>query len=109
MYFLDKFSRSQQIPDYLIDLNLRTDLSWVRLITGAVPERTEEFVAQLTTQNTIPYDQDMLISKFNMSQFFEKDFTPFPFTTWGCSREAGSICHETAEFEHAQNFCGILQ
>ncbi len=79
MYFLNEFCQYGHIPEYLIDLNLRTDLSWVRRITGAVPERTEEFVAQLTTQNTIPYDKDMLISKFNMSQFFEKDFYPISF------------------------------
>ena len=30
IYFLNEFCQSQHIPDYLIDLNLRTDLSWVR-------------------------------------------------------------------------------
>ena len=79
MYFLDKFCRSQQIPKHLIDLNLRTDLSWVRRITGSIPENTETFVAQLTMENTIPYDEDMLLAKFNMSQFFEKDFYPISF------------------------------
>ncbi len=79
MYFLNEFCQFQHIPDYLIDLNLRTDLSWVRRITGSVTEQTEAFVAQLTTQNIIPYDKDMLISKFNMSQFFEQDFYPISF------------------------------
>jgi hypothetical protein len=79
MYFLNEFCQFKEIPKYLIDLNLRTDLSWVKRITGADPENTEEFVAQLTTQNTILYYKDMLISKFNMSQFFEKDFYPISF------------------------------
>lgn len=79
IYFLDKFCRSKQIPENLIDLNLRTDLSWIKRITGSNPEDTEEFVAQLATQNTIPYDKDMLRTKFNMSEFFEKDFYPISF------------------------------
>ena len=79
LYFLDNFCRNHQIPEYLFDLNLRTDLSWVRRITGSIPEQTEAFVAQLTTQNMIPYDNDMLTAKFNMSQFFEPDFYPISF------------------------------
>ena len=79
MYFLDKFCRSKQIPRYLIDLNLRTDLSWVKRITGSIPENTDAFVTQLATQNSIAYDEDMLTSKFNMSEFFEKDFYPISF------------------------------
>lgn len=69
----------QKIPRYLTDLNLRTDLSWVKRITGAHPGHTEEFVERLTTENVIAYDQDFLVSKFNMSQFFEKDFYPISF------------------------------
>lgn len=79
MYFLNDFCQHRQIPDYLTDLNLRTDLSWVKRITGSIPENTAEFVGQLTTQNIIPYDKNMLIAKFNMSQFFEKDFYPISF------------------------------
>lgn len=79
LYFLDNFCRNHQIPEYLFDLNLRTDLSWVRRITGSIPEQTEAFVAQLTTQNVIPYDKDTLTAKFNMSKFFEPDFYPISF------------------------------
>ncbi len=74
MYFLDYFCIHRSIPEYLTDLNLKTDISWVRRITGANPENTEEFVNRLTALNTIPYDKNSLISKFNMSRFFEKGF-----------------------------------
>lgn len=79
MHFLHDFVRFKQIPRQLTDLNLRTDLSWVRRITGSIPENTKEFVDQLTLQNVIPYDEDLLTAKFNMSQFFDKDFYPVSF------------------------------
>jgi len=79
MNFLQYFTRHRQIPEFLTDMNLRTDLSWVRRITGANPQNTEEFVTGLTTQNTIGYDRNFLTSKFNMFQFFEKGFYPISF------------------------------
>jgi hypothetical protein len=79
MYFLDYFCRHRQIPEYLTDMNLKTDLSWVRRITGAHPGDTEAFVDHLTTANTIAYNKHFLIAKFNMAQFFEKDFFPISF------------------------------
>ena len=79
MYFLANFCGLRKIPEYLTDLNLRTDLSWVRRITGSNPENTEDFVNQLLMSNTISYDGDFLTSKFNMSQFFEKSFYPISF------------------------------
>lgn len=79
MYFLQDFTRYKQIPEFLTDMNLRTDLSWVRRITGANPQNTEEFVGRLTTENIIPYDRNFLTTKFNMFQFFEKGFYPVSF------------------------------
>jgi len=79
MYFLDHFTRCGQIPEMLTDMNLRTDLSWVRRITGANPANAEEFVNQLTAENTMRYDKSFLSAKFNMSQFFEKGFYPVSF------------------------------
>lgn len=79
MYFLDYFTRYGQIPEMLTDMNLRTDLSWVRRITGANPANTEEFVDRLTTENTMRYDKNFLSAKFNMSQFFDKGFYPVSF------------------------------
>ena len=79
LYFLDWFCEYQQIPEMLTDMNLRTDLTWIRRITGANPANTEEFVNQLTTENAIAYDKNFLIAKFNMFQFFEKGFYPVSF------------------------------
>ena len=79
MYFLDQFCRHRAIPEYLTDMNLKTDLAWVKRITSAYPGSTEEFVDQLTTANAIGYDRRFLIAKFNMAQFFEKGFFPISF------------------------------
>ena len=79
IYFLDYLTRYGRIPEYLTDLNLKTDLLWVRRITGSNPRDTEEFVTRLTTRNAIAYDKTYLVSKFNMSQFFEKGFFPVSF------------------------------
>ncbi len=79
MFFLRDFCEFKAIPEYLIDMNLRTDLSWVRRITGANPANTEEFVGHLTTQNRIAYDRKFLVTQFSMSQFFEKSFYPISF------------------------------
>ncbi|MEZ4863439.1 MAG: AAA family ATPase [Caldilineaceae bacterium] len=79
IYFLRYFTQYREIPESLIDLNLKTDLSWVRRITSGRPGDTEEFVNQLTRENRIAYDRDFLISKFDMSQFFEKGFYPISF------------------------------
>ncbi|MBV7332731.1 ATP-binding protein [Chloroflexi bacterium TSY] len=79
MYFLNEFTRYKEMPEYLTDLNLRTDLSWVRRLTSANPGDTEAFVTQLTTQNQIAYDKNFLTTKFNTSQFFEPGFYPISF------------------------------
>ncbi len=79
MFFLNDFYQYKVIPEFLTDMNLRTDLAWVRRITGANPSNTEEFVGQLTTHNSIVYDRNFLKTKFNMFQFFEKGFYPISF------------------------------
>ncbi len=79
IYFLDYFTRYGEYPEYLTDLNLKTDLMWVRRITGSTPENTKEFVDQLLLHGNIEFDKTFLISKFNMSQFFEKGFFPISF------------------------------
>ena len=79
MYFLDLFCEGRKIPIDLIDLNLRTDLSWVKRITGKNPKSTEEFIQELTVDETIQYNRTLLLSKFNMNQFFERNFYPISF------------------------------
>ncbi len=79
MYFLQHLTRYQQMPEYLTDLNLRTDLSWVRRLTSANAGDTEAFVTQLTNENCIAYDKNFLTSKFNTTQFFQPGFYPISF------------------------------
>lgn len=79
MYFLDYFTIHKEMPEFLTDLNLRTDLSWVRRLTSANAGDTEAFVTQLTTQNRIAYDRNFLTSKFNTVQFFQPGFYPISF------------------------------
>jgi hypothetical protein len=75
MFFLREFCDQKIIPKNLTDLNLRTDLSWVKRITNQ-PENTEEILTDILKTNTIPYDEEYLISKFNKSQFFNKNYYP---------------------------------
>ena len=79
MFFFREFCRHASIPDNLIDMNLRTDLSWVQRITGANPENTGDIVTQLTSEQEVHYDKDALISQFNMSDFFKPQFYPISF------------------------------
>lgn len=79
LYFLRDFTRFKAIPEFLTDANLRTDLSWVRRLTGSNPQLTNKFVEQLTTVNQIAYDRNALVTKFDMRQFFEPSFFPISF------------------------------
>ncbi|KPA08854.1 hypothetical protein MHK_010943, partial [Candidatus Magnetomorum sp. HK-1] len=79
MYFLKWFIENKEIPVNLTDLNLRTDLSWVKRITGKNPEKTKEVINTLSITNLLPYDNKSLITKFNMTQFFDKSFFPISF------------------------------
>jgi hypothetical protein len=78
-YFFDQFCRHRKFPRFLTDMNLRTDLSWVKRITSAHPGSTEEFVDHLVTHGSIRYDSASLITKFDMKQFFDKGFFPISF------------------------------
>ncbi len=79
MYFLEKLARFKEIPEFLTDLNLKTDISWVRRLTSSNAHRTKELVNQLTIENRLPYSKIQLRDKFDMSQFFEKSFYPISF------------------------------
>lgn len=79
IYFLHYFTRYSAYPEYLTDMNLKTDLEWVRRITGLNSDLTKGFVDQLMINNTIEYDKNFLTAKFNMSQFFDKSFFPISF------------------------------
>ncbi|MCP5051709.1 MAG: AAA family ATPase [bacterium] len=79
MYFLKQFTEDKEIPLYLIDINLKTDISWVRRLTASNPLNTEELVNRLLIENRLPYNELDLLEKFSMSQFFEKSFYPISF------------------------------
>ncbi len=79
MFFLNLFCELKTIPKHLTDLNLKTDLSWVRRLTASNPQKTEAFINRLTLHNTIRYNDVSLVEKFNMSQFFEEGFFPISF------------------------------
>lgn len=79
MYFLRELTIYRQPPEFLTDLNLRTELTWVRRLTGSNPTNTAAFVETLTTENRIPFDRTFLRTKFNSFQFFEPSFFPISF------------------------------
>ncbi|KPA15788.1 hypothetical protein MHK_004022 [Candidatus Magnetomorum sp. HK-1] len=79
MYFLSWLCRFKTIPDRLTDMNLKTDIKWIKRLTASNSEYTETFVNQLMFNNSIKYDEVLLVEKFNMSQFFEKGFFPVSF------------------------------
>ncbi len=82
MYFLQDFCKYGTIPEYLVDMNLKTDLAWVRRITSSTPlgeNGTHEFVNQLLNNNTVAYNKNEMVDKFNMTTFFQQDFFPISF------------------------------
>ncbi|MDM8544084.1 AAA family ATPase [Desulfococcaceae bacterium HSG7] len=79
IYFLHHFTRFKKIPSHLTDTNLKTDISWVRLLTGSDPRYAAQFVDQLTIHNIIRYDDILLTEKFDMNQFFQKGYFPVSF------------------------------
>lgn len=74
MYFLRELTVYGRPPETLTDLNLRTDLQWIRRLTGSNAANTAAFLNLLTTENQIAYERDTLVYKFNMNQFFQPRF-----------------------------------
>lgn len=64
-----------RLPREIIDENLRTDISWIKRLTHK-EENTREMLETLLFEQELGYDKEMISSKFNMHQFFEKDFYP---------------------------------
>ena len=75
-YFLKNFVLNDgEIPRELIDFNLKTDVSWIERLT-TVKENTDAMMDALVFDNRLEYDLKQLVSKFNMRQFFDKDYYP---------------------------------
>ncbi|MFH0924522.1 MAG: AAA family ATPase [bacterium] len=75
-YFLNELILNDgEIPEEVIDENLRTDLNWVKRLTQR-EENTKEMLETLLFEKELDYDKSMISSKFNMNHFFEKNFYP---------------------------------
>ncbi|WP_342662131.1 AAA family ATPase [Desulfobacter curvatus] len=75
-YFLKNFMLSNgEIPRELIDDNLKTDVTWIERLT-TVKENTDAMMDALVFHNELEYDLKQLVSKFNMRNFFKKDYYP---------------------------------
>jgi len=74
-YLSDLVINNGRIPRETIDQNLRVDVNWLRRLTGS-DEDARNLIEQLMFDGMLPVDMDMLSSKFNMLQFFEKRFFP---------------------------------
>ena len=75
-FFLKDFTlNGGKIPRELIDDNVKTDVNWIRRLTGS-DKNTKEMLEEIILTGELPYDQEMISSKFNMRSFFKKDFYP---------------------------------
>ncbi|MGA1871748.1 MAG: AAA family ATPase [bacterium] len=75
-YFLKSLVIAEgEMPREVIDENLRTDLNWIKRLTQR-EENAKDMLETLILDNELAYDNKIIRSKFNMDQFFEKDFYP---------------------------------
>ena len=75
-YFFKNFAELKgEIPQELVDENLRTDIGWIRRLTQT-QENAKEMLDALLIDGELIYSQSDLRSKFNRRKFFEKRFYP---------------------------------
>ena len=75
-YFFKNFAELRgEIPNELVDENLRTDIGWLRRLTQT-QENAKEMLDALLIDDELIYSQADLRSKFNKRKFFEKRFYP---------------------------------
>lgn len=75
-YFFKKFAVNKgEIPDEMVDENLRTDIGWIRRLTITL-ENAKEMLDALVIDDELIYSLPDLRSKFNKKKFFEKQFYP---------------------------------
>jgi hypothetical protein len=70
-YLSDLVINNGKLPTETINHNLRVDVNWLRRLIGS-DEETRRLVEQLMFDGTLSVDMNMLSSKFNMKQFFQK-------------------------------------
>lgn len=75
-YFLKRFTMNDgQIPDELIDENLRTDVNWIKRLTLGT-ENAKKMLDNLVIDGAMLYNRSDLKSRFNREQFFNESFYP---------------------------------
>lgn len=75
-YFLKKFAVNKgEVPEEMIDENLRTDVNWLRRLTLSL-ENSKVMLDALVIDNGLSYNVADLSSKFNKQKFFDKNFYP---------------------------------
>jgi len=75
-YFLKKFAVNKgEVPEEMIDENLRTDIGWLRRLTLSL-ENSKAMLDALVIDNELYYNAADLSSKFNKQKFFDKNFYP---------------------------------
>ena len=75
-YFLKNFAtRHGEVPEEMIDVNLRTDIGWLRRLTLSL-ENSKAMLDALVIDNGLAYNVADLSSKFNKQKFFDKNFYP---------------------------------
>ena len=75
-YFFKKFAVNKgEIPEELVDENLRTDINWLRRLT-VTQENAKEMLDALIIDNELSYSRSDLRSKFDKRKFFDKQFYP---------------------------------
>ena len=75
-YFLKKFAVNKgEVPEEMIDENLRTDIGWLRRLTLSL-ENSKAMLDALVIDNELYYNVADLSSKFNKQKFFDKNFYP---------------------------------
>lgn len=89
-YFFKNFAELRgEIPEELVDENLRTDIGWIRRLT-VTQENAKETLDALVIDGGLPYSRSDLRSKFNKHKFFDKRFYPISLYYLGMTTLAGN-------------------
>ncbi len=75
-YFLRELVMNDgEIPQFFIDSNLKTDISWIRRLT-VKESNTKEMLEKIIFDGCLRYNNTKLTKTFSMNTFFEPEFYP---------------------------------
>jgi len=74
-YFFKEFAEEKEIPQFFIDTNLKTDVSWIRRLT-LKESNTKKMLVSIIFDGCLSYNISELTNAFNMNTFFDEDFYP---------------------------------